>query len=241
MILFPAIDLKEGKCVRLIQGDMKQATVFNDNPSAQAKIFADLGANWLHVVDLNGAVSGAPQNADAVQGIIDVLNIPVQLGGGIRSKKTIEFWLDQGVRRVILGTAALKDPNLVKHACKDHPGQIIVGIDALDGFVAVEGWTEASEIRAIELGKKFENCGVSAIIYTDIARDGAMKGPNIRATIELAKEVSIPVIASGGVSSFSDLESLKEAGDGLLEGVISGRALYDGQIDLGYALDFFSA
>jgi phosphoribosylformimino-5-aminoimidazole carboxamide ribotide isomerase len=220
---------------------MKQVTVFSDSPSAQAKVFADLGASWLHVVDLNGAVSGAPQNTDAVQSIIDVLDIPIQLGGGIRSKKTIDFWLDRGIRRVILGTAALKDPDLVKHACKDHPGQIVVGIDARDGFVAVEGWTEASKITAIELGQKFEDCGVSAIIYTDIARDGAMEGPNLRGTIDLAKKISIPVIASGGVASFSDLESLKEAGDGLLEGVISGRALYDGQIDLSYAVDFLAA
>jgi phosphoribosylformimino-5-aminoimidazole carboxamide ribotide isomerase len=241
MIFFPAIDIKDGKCVRLIQGDMKQVTVFNDDPSAQALKFADLGASWIHLVDLNGAFSGAPKNAEVVQDIINVLNIPIQLGGGIRSKKTIDFWLDQGIRRVILGTIALKNPDIVRNACKDHPGRIVVGIDARDGYVAVEGWTESSQITAIELGRKFEDCGVSAIVHTDIARDGAMYGPNIKATIELAKEITIPVIASGGVASMSDLKKLKIAGEGLLEGVISGRAIYDGQIDLRHAIRFLAA
>ncbi len=241
MIFFPAIDLKDGQCVRLIQGDMDQVTVFGDDPAAQARIFAEAGAGWLHVVDLNGAVSGRPVNGDAVAGILDALDIPVQLGGGIRDLKTIAYWLERGVRRVILGTVALKDPDLVKQACKDHPGRVAVGIDARDGLVAVEGWTEVSEITALDLTKKFEDCGVAAIIYTDIARDGAMIGPNIEATITLAKTVSVPVIASGGVSSMADLEALKIAGDGLLEGVISGRALYDGHIELGQAVELMSS
>ena len=240
MILFPAIDIKDGKCVRLIQGDMKQATVFNDDPSAQAQKFSNLGASWIHVVDLNGAVSGEPKNAEAVNSIIDVLNIPIQLGGGIRSRKTIDFWLDRGIQRIILGTAALKDPDLVKSACKDHPGRIVVGIDAREGFVAVEGWTEESKITALELGRKFEDCGVAAIVYTDIVRDGAMDGPNLESTIELAKKISIPIIASGGVASMSDIKKLKKAGDGLLEGVISGRAIYDRKIDLTHAVHFLA-
>ena len=241
MILFPAIDIKDGKCVRLIQGDMKKATVFNEDPSAQAQKFAELGASWIHVVDLNGAVSGEPKNAKAVKSIIEVLRIPIQLGGGIRRKETIDFWLDHGIERVILGTSALKNPDLVKKACKDHPGKIVVGIDARDGFVAVEGWTEESKITAVDLGRKFEDCGVSAIVYTDIVRDGAMDGLNLEATLEMAREISIPIFASGGVSSMSDLEDLKKAGDGLLEGVISGRAIYDKKIDLTYALHFLAA
>jgi phosphoribosylformimino-5-aminoimidazole carboxamide ribotide isomerase len=227
--------------VRLYQGDMDQATVFGDDPAAQARQFAEAGARWLHVVDLNGAVSGRPVNEDAVMGILDALQIPVQLGGGIRDRETIDFWLGRGVRRVILGTVAVRDPDLVKQACKDHPGRVAVGIDARDGFVAVEGWTEVSEISALDLARKFEDCGVAAIIYTDIARDGAMEGPNIEATVELAGAVSVPVIASGGVSSMADLEALKGAGDGLLEGVISGRALYDGRIDLAEAVGLLSS
>ena len=236
MIFFPAIDLKDGQCVRLYQGDMDQATVFGDDPAVQARMFAEAGAGWLHVVDLNGAVSGRPVNEDAVTGILDALEIPVQLGGGIRDRETIAFWLERGIRRVILGTAALHYPDLVRQACRDHPDRVAVGIDARDGLVAVEGWTEVSGTTALDLAKKFEDCGVATIIYTDIARDGAMIGPNIEATISLAKAVSTPVIASGGVSSMADLEALKAAGDGLLEGVISGRALYDGRIELAEAV-----
>ena len=240
MIFFPAIDLKDGQCVRLFQGDMDQVTVFGDDPAGQAKGFASAGAKWLHVVDLNGAFSGRPVNEDAVSGILDRIDIPVQLGGGIRDMQTIDFWLDRGVRRVILGTVAVRDPDLVKQACKRHPDRVVVGIDARDGMVAVEGWTELSEITGLELAKEFEDCGVAAIIYTDIARDGAMDGPNIEATVGLANAVSVPVIASGGVSSLEDLEALKAAGTGLLEGVISGRALYDGRIDLAAAVELLN-
>jgi phosphoribosylformimino-5-aminoimidazole carboxamide ribotide isomerase len=240
MIFFPAIDLKDGQCVRLFQGDMDQVTVFGDDPAGQAKGFADAGAKWLHVVDLNGAFSGRPVNEDAVSGILDRIDIPVQLGGGIRDMQTIDFWLDRGVRRVILGTVAVRDPDLVKQACKLHPDRVVVGIDARDGMVAVEGWTELSEITGLELAKEFEDCGVAAIIYTDIARDGAMDGPNIEATVGLANAVSVPVIASGGVSSLEDLEALKATGTGLLEGVISGRALYDGRIDLAAAVELLN-
>ena len=240
MIFFPAIDLKDGQCVRLFQGDMDQVTVFGDDPAGQAKGFADAGAKWLHVVDLNGAFSGRPVNEDAVSGILDRIDIPVQLGGGIRDMQTIDFWLDRGVRRVILGTVAVRDPDLVKQACKRYPDRVVVGIDARDGMVAVEGWTELSKITGLELAKEFEDCGVAAIIYTDIARDGAMDGPNIEATVGLANAVSVPVIASGGVSSLEDLEALKAAGTGLLEGVISGRALYDGRIDLAAAVELLN-
>ena len=240
MIFFPAIDLKDDQCVRLFQGDMDQVTVFGDDPAGQAKGFADAGAKWLHVVDLNGAFSGRPVNEDAVSGILDRIDIPVQLGGGIRDMQTIDFWLDRGVRRVILGTVAVRDPDLVKQACKRHPDRVVVGIDARDGMVAVEGWTELSEITGLELAKEFEDCGVAAIIYTDIARDGAMDGPNIEATVGLANAVSVPVIASGGVSSLEDLEALKATGTGLLEGVISGRALYDGRIDLAAAVELLN-
>ena len=240
MIFFPAIDLKDGQCVRLFQGDMDQVTVFGDDPAGQAKGFTDAGAKWLHVVDLNGAFSGRPVNEDAVSGILDRIDIPVQLGGGIRDMQTIDFWLDRGVRRVILGTVAVRDPDLVKQACKRHPDRVVVGIDARDGMVAVEGWTELSEITGLELAKEFEDCGVAAIIYTDIARDGAMDGPNIEATVGLANAVSVPVIASGGLSSLEDLEALKAAGSGLLEGVISGRALYDGRIDLAAAVELLN-
>jgi len=241
MIFFPAIDLKDGQCVRLFQGDMEQVTVFGDDPAGQAKGFADAGAAWLHVVDLNGAVSGHPVNEDAVIGILDALEIPVQLGGGIRNLETIDFWLARGIRRVILGTIALNNPDLVKQACAKHPARIAVGIDAKDGMVAVEGWTEVSEITGLDLARRFEDCGVAAIIYTDIARDGAMQGPNIEATVGLANAVSVPVIASGGVSSLADLEALQAAGGDLLEGVISGRALYDGRIDLAAAVELLAS
>ena len=241
MIFFPAIDIKDGQCVRLYQGDMDRVTVFGDDPAGQARGFADAGAEWLHVVDLNGAVAGKPLNADAVGGILDAISIPVQLGGGIRDRETIDFWLDGGVERVILGTVAVREPALVKEACREHPGRVAVGIDARDGMAAVEGWTELAGISALDLAKRFEDSGVAAIIYTDITRDGAMKGPNVEATVELAKAVSIPVILSGGVSSMEDLEAAKAAGGGLLEGVISGRALYDGRIDLAAAVGLLAA
>jgi len=231
MIFFPAIDLKGGQCVRLVHGDMEKATVFNDDAGVQAREFADAGCEWLHVVDLNGAFAGKPVNAGAVKSILAAADIPVQLGGGIRDLETITFWLEAGVRRVILGTAALRDPDLVRRACRAYPGRIAVGIDARDGFVAVEGWAEISEITSFDLADKFEDAGVAAIIFTDIGRDGAMKGPNVEATVHLAAAISTPVIASGGVSSMGDLQALKDAGGGLLEGVISGRAVYDGRID----------
>lgn len=240
MIFFPAIDLKDGQCVRLLRGEMDQATVFNDDPAAQARAFQDAGCAWLHLVDLNGAFAGAPVNGEAVEGILEAIDIPVQLGGGIRDMARIDAWLGAGIRRVILGTVALRDPDLVKAACRAHPGRIAVGIDAKDGFVAVEGWAEVSEMKTLDLARQFEDCGVAAIIFTDIGRDGAMQGPNVAATLELAHAVSIPVIASGGVSSMADLEDLKRQGGGLLEGVISGRAVYDGQIDPAQAVMLLS-
>lgn len=236
MIFFPAIDLKDGQCVRLYQGDMDKATVFSDDPAAQAKVFQDAGCEWVHLVDLNGAFEGKPVNGAAVNGILDALDIPVQLGGGIRTMATIDDWLARGVRRVILGTVALTDPDLVIAACKAHPGRVAVGIDARDGLVAVEGWAEVSEMTALDLAKRFEDAGVAAIIFTDIGRDGVMQGPNLEATIDMARAVSIPVIASGGVSSMADLQALKDAGGDMLEGVISGRAVYDGKIDLSAAV-----
>lgn len=237
MIFFPAIDLKDGQCVRLLRGEMDQATVFNDDPGAQAKAFVEQGCEWIHVVDLNGAFAGRPVNGDAVRGILEQAGVPVQLGGGIRTMDTIRFWLDAGVRRVILGTVALRDPDFVKAACKTFPGQIVVGVDAKDGFVAVEGWAEVSDIAALDLARKFEDAGVSAIVFTDISRDGLMQGPNVESTIELARAVDIPVIASGGVSSMDDLTALKAKGGTLLEGVISGRAVYDGAIDVRAAVE----
>jgi len=237
MIFFPAIDLKDGKCVRLLRGEMDQATVFNDDPGAQASAFVEQGCQWIHVVDLNGAFEGRPVNADAVDAILDDVTVPIELGGGIRNMETIRFWLDKGVRRVILGTVALRDPDLVIEACKKYPGRIVVGVDAKDGMVAVEGWAEVSDISAIDLAKKFEDVGVAAIIFTDIARDGLMQGPNITSTLELARAISTPVIASGGVSSMDDLRALQERGGDILEGVISGRAVYDGEIEVREAVD----
>lgn len=231
MKFLPAIDLKDGQCVRLVQGDMGRSTVFNDDPAAQARAFAAAGCGWLHVVDLNGAFAGRPVNAAAVKAILAAVAMKVELGGGIRDLASIEGWLAAGVHRVILGTVAVRDPALVREACRRHPGRVAVGIDARDGFVAVDGWAEVSRMKALDLARAFEDAGVAAIIYTDISRDGAMAGPNVAATLALADAVSTPVVLSGGVSSMADLETIKAAAGGKLEGVISGRAVYDGRID----------
>ncbi|WP_422364363.1 1-(5-phosphoribosyl)-5-[(5-phosphoribosylamino)methylideneamino]imidazole-4-carboxamide isomerase [Pyruvatibacter mobilis] len=236
MILFPAIDLKDGQCVRLVQGDMDRATVFSDTPAEQAKVFESQGFEWLHLVDLNGAFEGKPVNGDAVEAILKTVSLPAQLGGGIRSMQQIEAWLDKGIARVILGTAALRDPQLVIEACKTWPGKIAVGVDAKDGYVAVEGWAEVSDIQALDLAKRFEDAGVAALIYTDISRDGAMQGMNVAGTAELANSVGIPVIASGGVTNLDDLHALKAAKAPGIIGVISGRAIYDGRLDPAEAL-----
>jgi phosphoribosylformimino-5-aminoimidazole carboxamide ribotide isomerase len=236
VILFPAIDLKEGRCVRLVQGDMAQATVFNDDPAAQADTFARQGFEWLHVVDLDGAFAGRPVNAAAVESIVERVTIPVQLGGGIRDLRTIEGWLAKGIARVIIGTAAVSDPDLVREAARRHPGRVAVGIDAKAGRVAVEGWAQTSSMTAEDLGRRFEDAGVAAIVYTDIARDGVLKGLNIPATLALAEAVSIPVIASGGLASMADIERLLEPDCRRLAGAITGRALYDGRIDPAEAL-----
>ncbi len=241
MILFPAIDLKDGNCVRLYKGEMNQATVFNDNPGNQAQQFENAGCEWLHLVDLNGAFEGRPVNGEAVDNILENVNIPVQLGGGIRNLTTIATWIEKGISRVILGTIALRDPKVVIEAAKAFPGQVAVGIDARNGMVAVEGWAETSDISAVELGKKFEDVGVTSIIYTDIDRDGTMEGLNVQSTIDLANALSIPVIASGGVASLDDIKKLKTAADvaqGTIEGAISGRALYDGSLDIHEALSY---
>ena len=235
--LFPAIDLKGGQCVRLKLGDMDQATVFNDSPGAQARAFQDQGFDWLHVVDLDGAFAGESRNGDAVDAILSATTNPVQLGGGIRSLAHIEAWLAKGIARVILGTVAVRDPQLVKDACAAFPGRIAVGIDARGGKVAVEGWAETSELAASELASRFEDAGVAAIIYTDIDRDGALGGLNIDATVALADAISIPVIASGGLSSIDDLKKLIAANCSGIEGAISGRALYDGRLDPKEALN----
>jgi phosphoribosylformimino-5-aminoimidazole carboxamide ribotide isomerase len=236
VILFPAIDLKEGRCVRLVQGDMDRATVFNDDPAAQAAAFERQGFQWLHVVDLDGAFVGKPMNGQAVEFILKGVSIPVQLGGGIRDMKTVEGWLGKGVARVIIGTAAVQDPDFVREAARRHPGKIAVGIDAKVGRVAVEGWAQTSTLTAEELGRRFEDAGVAAIIYTDIARDGVLTGLNIPMTLALARAVSIPVIASGGLASMADIERLLEPDCAALAGAISGRALYDGRIDPAEAL-----
>ncbi|SCY72776.1 1-(5-phosphoribosyl)-5-[(5-phosphoribosylamino)methylideneamino]imidazole-4-carboxamide isomerase [Paracoccus tibetensis] len=234
MILYPAIDLKDGQCVRLLRGDMEAATVFGSDPAAQARAFQDAGAKWLHLVDLNGAFAGHPVNADAVEAILAATDIPAQLGGGIRDMKTIETWLGKGLARVILGTIAVEDPELVLEAARAFPGKIAVGIDARAGRVATRGWATETEVMATDLARQFEDAGVAALIYTDIDRDGAMQGPNIAATEALARAVAIPVIASGGVSSLEDLKAL--AATQVIAGAISGRALYDGAIDLRAAL-----
>jgi phosphoribosylformimino-5-aminoimidazole carboxamide ribotide isomerase len=234
MILYPAIDLKDGACVRLLRGDMNKATVFGMDPAAQARAFQAAGAEWLHLVDLNGAFAGEPVNGAAVEAILGAISIPAQLGGGIRDMATIEGWLAKGLARVILGTVAVEAPELVREAARAFPGRIAVGIDARKGRVATKGWATETEIDATALARRFEDAGVAAIIYTDIDRDGAMAGPNTAATDALARAVSIPVIASGGVSSLADLIALRDSG--VIAGAISGRALYDGAIDLAAAL-----
>ena len=234
MILYPAIDLKDGNCVRLLRGEMEAATVFGTDPAAQARAFQDAGAQWLHLVDLNGAFAGHPVNAPAVEAILSAIRIPVQLGGGIRDMATIQGWLDKGLSRVILGTVAVEDPDLVRQAAAAFPGRIAVGIDARGGRVATRGWATETKVTATDLAHRFQDAGVAAIIYTDIDRDGAMGGPNIPATEALARAVDIPVIASGGVSSLDDLRAL--AATQVIAGAISGRALYDGAIDLAQAL-----
>lgn len=236
MILFPAIDLKNGQCVRLEQGDMARATVFNLDPAAQAKTFETQGFEYLHVVDLDGAFAGKPVNAQAVEAMLKVVKFPVQLGGGIRDLATIEAWLSKGIRRVIIGTAAVRDPALVKEAAKKFPGRVAVGLDARDGKVAVEGWAETSTVTALDIAQRFEDAGVAAIIFTDIARDGLLKGLNLDATIALADAISIPVIASGGFASIADVKAMLEPRARKLEGAISGRALYDGRLDPAEAL-----
>jgi phosphoribosylformimino-5-aminoimidazole carboxamide ribotide isomerase len=236
MILYPAIDLKDGACVRLLRGDMAAATVFSTEPAEQAQRFQAAGFEWLHLVDLNGAFAGRPVNSDAVEAILAAVKLPVQLGGGIRNMSTIDFWLDHGVRRVILGTAALKDPELVRAACQRHPGRIVVGIDARGGLVAVEGWARISQVRALDLALRFEDAGVAAIVYTDIDRDGALGGVNVEATADLAFALTTPVIASGGVASLADLQALVAVEQAGIEGVICGRALYDGRVDPAAAL-----
>ncbi|SFS14641.1 1-(5-phosphoribosyl)-5-[(5-phosphoribosylamino)methylideneamino]imidazole-4-carboxamide isomerase [Yoonia litorea] len=235
MILYPAIDLKDGNAVRLVHGDMDQTTVFNDDPAAQAKAFVAAGCEWLHLVDLNGAFAGEPVNAAPVEAILKACPVPAQLGGGIRDMATIERWLDKGLARVILGTVAVENPELVREAAKAFPNQVAVGLDARNGKVATRGWAEETDVMVTDLAKSFEDAGIAAIIYTDILRDGAMKGPNIEATADLARAVSIPVIASGGVSSMDDLIALRDTS--VIAGAISGRALYDGAIDLGAALE----
>ena len=241
VILFPAIDLKNGQCVRLEQGDMARATVFNLDPAAQARSFAAQGFEYLHVVDLDGAFAGKPMNAQAVEGMLKAVTMPVQLGGGIRDLNTVEAWLAKGVARVIIGTAAVRDPDFVREAARLYPGRIAVGIDARDGRVAVDGWAKTSDVSALELGRRFEDAGVAAIIYTDIARDGALKGLNMEATLALAEAVSIPVIASGGLASIDDVKRLLAPDCKCLAGVIAGRALYDGRLDPQEALAMITA
>lgn len=241
VILFPAIDLKNGQCVRLQQGDMARATVFNTDPAAQAKAFEDAGFEYLHVVDLDGAFAGRPENAEAVERILRAIKMPVQLGGGIRNMATIEGWLTKGIRRVIIGTAAVRDPALVREAAKKFPKQIAVGLDARDGRVAVEGWAESSTLEVLDIARRFEDAGVSAIIYTDIARDGMLQGLNLDSTIALADHVSIPVIASGGLASIDDIRAMLAPRAQKLEGAIAGRALYDGRLDAAEALALIRA
>lgn len=234
MILYPAIDLKDGQCVRLLRGDMDRATVFAEDPAAQALAFQTAGCEWLHLVDLNGAFAGRPVNGAAVEAILQAVDVPTQLGGGVRDMETIEMWLTKGVSRVILGTSAVEDPDLVRRAAKAFPNRIAVGLDARNGVVATRGWATETETNVTDLAKSYEDVGVAALIYTDIDRDGAMKGPNVAATEALARATKIPIIASGGVASLSDLTALRDTG--VIAGAISGRALYDGAIDLGAAI-----
>jgi phosphoribosylformimino-5-aminoimidazole carboxamide ribotide isomerase len=241
VIVFPAIDLKDGAAVRLLRGEMDTARVFNPDPAAQARAFAEAGFRWLHLVDLNGAFQGRPVNRAAVEGILATIDLPVQLGGGIRDMATIETWLEAGVARVILGTAAVKDPELVREACRRFAGRVVVGIDARAGRVAVEGWAEQSDLEANDLARRFEDAGVAALVYTDIERDGALQGVNVAATAALAEAVSIPVIASGGVSSLDDIAALLAVEARGIEGVICGRALYDGRVDPKSALALVGA
>ncbi|MFO1088875.1 MAG: 1-(5-phosphoribosyl)-5-[(5-phosphoribosylamino)methylideneamino]imidazole-4-carboxamide isomerase [Hyphomicrobiales bacterium] len=236
MILFPAIDLKDGRCVRLKQGDMAAAQVYNDDPVAQARLFQEAGFEWLHIVDLNGAFSGKAENEPHVRAILAAVSLPIQLGGGIRTLSDIERWLGLGVRRVILGTVAVRDPALVKEACRSFPGRIVVGVDARDGLVAVEGWATASTMRVKDLAALYADAGVAALVYTDIARDGILAGVNVESTLDLARATPIPVIASGGLASMADIDRLCAPECAILEGVISGRALYDGRIDAADAL-----
>ncbi|HET9572315.1 MAG TPA: 1-(5-phosphoribosyl)-5-[(5-phosphoribosylamino)methylideneamino]imidazole-4-carboxamide isomerase [Methyloceanibacter sp.] len=241
MILFPAIDLKDGQCVRLRQGEMAEATVFNIDPAAQARAFEEAGFDWLHVVDLNGAFEGRPVNAPAVEAILASAHVPLQLGGGIRDLDTVVAWLDKGVDRVILGTSAVRDPKLVREAARDFPGCIAVGIDARDGKVAIEGWAETSEMTVLDLARRFEDAGVAAIIHTDISRDGELQGLNLDGSVEIARAVSIPVIASGGFASIDDVKRLIEPRYRMLDGAIVGRALYDGRLDARAALQLIAA
>jgi phosphoribosylformimino-5-aminoimidazole carboxamide ribotide isomerase len=240
VILFPAIDLKDGRCVRLARGDMAAATVFNDDPAGQAQAFQGQGFRYLHLVDLNGAFAGRPVNAPAVEAILKAVAIPVQLGGGIRNLATIEAWLDRGVRRVILGTLALRDPDVVREACRRFPGRIAVGIDAREGKVAVEGWAETTTLSVLEMVRRYEDAGVAAIVHTDIDRDGILTGLNLPATAELARSTSIPVIASGGLAGIADVEALLRPEYAMLAGAIAGRALYDGRLDAAEALALLS-
>ena len=236
MILFPAIDLKEGLAVRLEQGDMARATIFHRDPAAQARAFEEQGFEYLHIVDLDGAFAGMPMNAAAVDRILETVGIPVQLGGGVRDTATVENWLEKGIDRIVIGTAAVRDPPFVKQAARDYPGRIAVGLDARDGKVAVEGWAETSELSVLDIARRFEDVGVSAIVYTDIARDGMLQGLNLDATVALAEAIRIPIIASGGLASIEDIKELLSPRAGKLAGAIAGRALYDGRLDAAEAL-----